>query len=101
MEKTEERKVYCLNCAYLIDGDSPLRNECGHPQRAIRDRDGLVVRPYTNEGDTVLDNCLGSGTTAVACKQTGRNCIGIEISPDYCEIARKRVEQASYQMDLL
>ena len=59
MEKTEERltngsngslrKVYCLNCAYLIDGDSPLRNECGHPQRAIRDRDGLVVRPYANE----------------------------------------------------
>ncbi len=50
-----------------------------------------LIKTYTNEGDLVLDNCIGSGTTAVACKQLKRNFIGIEISPKYCEIAEKRI----------
>ena len=45
----------------------------------------------TNEGDLVLDNCMGSGTTGVACKRLGRNFIGIEIEPKYYKIAQKRV----------
>jgi len=49
----------------------------------------------SKEGDTVLDPFLGSGTTAVACKQLNRNFIGIEISEKYCEIARRRLEQDS------
>ena len=47
---------------------------------------------YTNGGDTVLDNCMGSGTTGVACLNTGRNFIGIEKDPSYFEIARNRIE---------
>lgn len=49
-----------------------------------------LIRTYTNEGATVLDNCLGSGTTAIACKNTNRKCIGIELSEDYCAIAAAR-----------
>ena len=49
------------------------------------------VRTYTNEGETVLDNCMGSGTTGVACKKTGRHFIGIEKDPKYFEIAVSRV----------
>jgi len=52
-----------------------------------------LIKTYTNEGDLVLDNCAGSGTTGVACKKTGRNFIGIEISEKYCEIARQRLRQ--------
>jgi len=55
---------------------------------------------YTNEGDTVLDPFLGSGTTAVACERMGRNCVGIEISEEYCEIARKRVQEEKDKMGL-
>lgn len=52
-----------------------------------------LIKTYTNEGDLVLDNCIGSGTTAVACKQLGRNFIGIELNPTYVEIANRRLEQ--------
>ncbi len=52
-----------------------------------------LIKTYTNEGDTVLDNCIGSGTTAVACKQTGRNFIGIEKEQKYFDIANKRVAE--------
>lgn len=51
-----------------------------------------LIRTYTDEGDTVLDNCMGSGTTGVACKNTNRKFIGIERDPAYFEIARKRIE---------
>jgi site-specific DNA-methyltransferase (adenine-specific) len=51
-----------------------------------------LIRTYTNEGDTVLDNCMGSGTTGVACLRTKRNFIGIEKDPAYFEIAAKRIQ---------
>ncbi len=50
-----------------------------------------LIRTYTNEGDTVLDNTMGSGTTGVACVNTGRRFIGIERDPEYFAIAEKRV----------
>jgi DNA modification methylase len=53
-----------------------------------------LIRTYTNEGEVVLDNCIGSGTTAVACINTGRSFIGIEREADYVEIANKRIEEA-------
>jgi site-specific DNA-methyltransferase (adenine-specific) len=51
-----------------------------------------IVRTYSNEGDTVLDNTMGSGTTGEACDRTGRNFIGIEKDPDIFETARARLE---------
>jgi site-specific DNA-methyltransferase (adenine-specific) len=51
-----------------------------------------LVKTYTNQGDTVLDNCMGSGTTGVACKNLGRNFIGIEQDANYFEIAKNRIE---------
>ena len=53
-----------------------------------------LVKTYTNEGDLVLDNCAGSGTTGVACVNTNRNFIGIELDDNYFEIAEKRIKQA-------
>ena len=53
-----------------------------------------LIRTYTNEGETVLDNCMGSGTTGVACKQSGRDFIGIEMDPGYFSIAKARIEGA-------
>lgn len=53
-----------------------------------------LIRTYTNPGDTVLDNCMGSGTTGVAAIQSGRRFIGIERDPDYFAIASKRIGEA-------
>ena len=50
-----------------------------------------LIKTYTNEGDIVLDNCAGSGTTGVACKNTNRNYILIEKEPEYIEIINKRL----------
>jgi site-specific DNA-methyltransferase (adenine-specific) len=52
-----------------------------------------LIRTYTNETDTVLDNCMGSGTTGVACKLTNRKFIGIEKEPEYFNIAQKRISE--------
>ena len=60
-----------------------------------------LIKTYTNEDDLVLDNCIGSGTTAVACINTSRNFIGIELDEKYFEIAKKRVKEHSQQSTLL
>ena len=52
-----------------------------------------LIRTYTNEGDVVLDNCMGSGTTGIACINTERKFIGIEKDSDYFEIAKNRIEK--------
>ena len=53
-----------------------------------------LIRTYTNEGETVLDNCMGSGSTGVAAMHTHRNFIGIELDDKYFEIAEKRIKEA-------
>ena len=52
-----------------------------------------LIRTYTNEGDTVLDNCMGSGSTGVACLNTNRNFIGIESDERYYNIAKERLSE--------
>lgn len=53
-----------------------------------------LIKTYSNVGDIVLDNCMGSGTTAVACINTNRHYIGFETSEEYCKIAEERVKDA-------
>ena len=52
-----------------------------------------LIKTYTNEGELVLDNCMGSGTTGVACKNLNRDFIGIELDKKYYDIACKRIEE--------
>jgi site-specific DNA-methyltransferase (adenine-specific) len=66
----------------------------GHPTQKPVALMEYLIRTYTREGETVLDNCMGSGTTGVACTNTGHKFIGIELDPGYFDIAYKRVEKA-------
>jgi site-specific DNA-methyltransferase (adenine-specific) len=50
-----------------------------------------LIKTYTNEGDIVLDNCMGSGSTGIAAVNTGRRFIGIELDQKYFDIAQRRI----------
>jgi DNA modification methylase len=60
-----------------------------------------LIRTYTNDGMTVLDNCMGSGSTGVACLNTNRNFIGIEQDPGYFDIAKTRIEQTQKAFEVV
>jgi len=70
-----------------------IRDGNQHPtQKPVKLIEYLILT-YTNENETVLDNCMGSGTTGVACKLTNRKFIGIEKEPEYFNIAQKRISE--------
>jgi len=71
-----------------------------HPARKPIALMKRIIEASTNIGDTVFDPFMGSGTTGVACVQTGRNFIGIEIDPTYFAIAEKRIAEAQLQSRL-
>lgn len=77
----------------------PSESGTVHPTQKPLSLMEYLVRTYTNDGETVLDNCMGSGTTGVACANTGRKFIGIERDKDYFDIARKRIEGAHHDRD--
>lgn len=52
-----------------------------------------LIKTYSNEGETILDNCMGSGTTAIACMNTGRNYIGFELDKEYYDLSIKRIKE--------
>lgn len=58
-----------------------------------------LIKTYTNPGETVLDCCMGSGSTGVACVNTGRSFIGIELDAGYFQIAQKRIKEAQHEND--
>ena len=59
-----------------------------------------LIKTYTNEGETVLDNCMGSGTTAIACIDTNRNYIGFENNITYWEMANKRIQEYLHKLEI-
>ncbi len=71
-----------------------------HPTQKPLELMQWILINYTKEGDTIFDPFMGSGTTGVACVQTGRNFIGCEIDKGYFAIAEKRIHDAGLQMRL-
>mgnify|MGYP000002603163 CR=1 FL=1 len=64
-----------------------------HPTQKPVELFEWLIKTYTNKDDLVLDNCIGSGTTAIACINTKRNYIGFELNKDYYDLANKRIEE--------
>ena len=88
----EPRSIFCV---------SNTNNKAKeHPTQKPVPLFEYLIRTYSNEGDLILDNCAGSGTTGIACINTKRSFVLVEIDPGYCEIARKRIAQAREQPDL-
>lgn len=70
-----------------------------HPTQKPVDLMEYLIRTYTNEGETVLDNCMGSGTTGVACQRSNRNFIGIENDPHHFQTAHNRLVPTYPELD--
>lgn len=84
------------NPSSVLNFDVPSRAKGTlHPTQKPLELFEYLIKTYTNENELVLDNCLGSGTTAVAAKNTNRNYIGIEINKEYCNIAEERLKALS------
>jgi len=73
----------------------PNRNGKLHPTQKPTDLLEYLIKTYSNEGDYVLDNCMGSGSTGIACINTNRNFIGIEFDDKYFQIADNRLREAT------
>lgn len=71
-----------------------------HPTQKPVDLFEYLIKTYTNEGETVLDNCMGSGTTAIAAINTNRNYIGFELDEDYYNSSLERIENHKKETEL-
>jgi site-specific DNA-methyltransferase (adenine-specific) len=70
-----------------------------HPNEKPVDLCEYLIKTYTNENELVLDNCIGSGTTAIACLNTDRNYIGFENNEKYFKIAEERIEKKKLEIE--
>ena len=89
--KDEQWFKYPTNILNINKDDK--RNGTQHPTQKPIELMEYLIKTYTNEGETVLDNCMGSGTTGVACKKTNRHFIGIEKYENYYNVAVRRLSE--------
>jgi len=92
--RKKEEKVYIYdkkNPISILEFSNASQKGKVHPTQKPVELLEYLIKTYTNEGETVLDNCMGSGSTGVACKNLNRNFIGIELDETYFNIARDRL----------
>ncbi len=98
MASQSDGKRYPLDWQLFSNGNGDADHV--HPSQKPLDLMTWLVMTYSNPGETVLDFTMGSRTTGVACVQTGRNFIGMEIKEDYFKAAEKRIHDAQQQPNL-
>lgn len=96
-DNSRSRKVYDKKYPINYIEINRALNECNntkrkHPTQKPVSLLEYLIKTYTNENETVLDNTMGSGSTGVACVNTKRNFIGIELEDDYFDIAKNRID---------
>lgn len=77
----------------IIEVDGIAQRDIIHPTQKPVSLFEYLIKTYTNSGETVLDNCIGSGTTAIACINTNRNFIGFEKDETYYKLANNRIKE--------
>lgn len=96
--KTYNDQYYPVNIIEFPNCANKAENV--HPTQKPAELFEYLIKTYTNEGETVLDNCMGSGTTAIACINTNRNYIGFEKEEKYYNIILDRIKKHTPQMKL-
>ena len=93
-----EKNNLCTFNAEFLDSDivrARLTEKRVHPTQKPVALLEQLIQAYSNANDTILDNCMGSGSTGVAAVNTGRSFIGIELDEKYYDIATKRIAEAA------
>jgi site-specific DNA-methyltransferase (adenine-specific) len=80
--------------------DFPRDSKTFHPTQKPVSLFEYIIKTYTDEGETVLDNCMGGFTTAIACDNTNRNWIGFELQKEYCQEGLNRINENRFYLDL-
>ena len=108
LDKPKHHGVAAQN-VYKVQANPSLQTHTGYPENLLEFKHDTprlhptqkplalleyLVRTYTNEGELVLDNCMGVGSTGIACANAGRRFIGFELDPEYFGIARQRISEA-------
>ena len=103
VNSTINKKKYPVNKIVFNRMSGELNSSCKslHPTQKPVALFEYLIKTYTNEGETVLDNCMGSGTTAIACLNTNRQYIGFELDKDYYNIAQDRIKNHEQQLTLI
>lgn len=83
----------------ILEFSKPHPSTAVHPTQKPTELLKWLIKTYTNEGETVLDNCMGSGSTAVSCLETNRIFIGIEKDDKYFYIAKNRIENTYSELN--
>ena len=96
IKKNEYIQKYTNYPTSVLEFDKETKTT--HPTQKPVDLFEYLIKTYTNEGETVLDNVMGSGTTAIACLNTNRNFIGFELDKGYFDIANERIEEHEQQL---
>ena len=92
-DKKHPRSIITVKASHCKEGQF-------HPTQKPVDLIRYLVRTYSNEGGVILDNCIGSGTTAIACIKEKRHFIGFELNKEYYDKACKRIEIERQQLSL-
>lgn len=86
--KKPVKKVVFKQQGFITDS----KDERYHPTQKPSELVQNLIEMFSEEGDTILDPFIGSGTTAIAAIRSGRHFIGFELDPDFCQVAEKRIE---------
>ena len=89
----DERKYNKKYPKSILDFSNASQKGKVHPTQKPVPLFEYLIKTYTNKGETVLDNCMGSGTTAIACLNTNRNFIGFEMDKEYFDTANERIDK--------
>ena len=96
----QDRVLYSYQPRSILEFSNANQKDKLHPTQKPVALFEYLIKTYTNPGELVLDHCMGSGTTGVACKNLNRKFIGIELDENYFNIAKERIENAHEEKEL-
>lgn len=95
-----QSRIFNFKWNGMLQEDMAHKEERVHPTQKPVALYKWILENFSQDGDTILDSHVGSGSSLVACRETGHKYVGFEIDPVYYELAKKRLDAAENQMNI-